>query len=282
MADDQTLPSAESLGDTPEAVSTVDAGIPGTPAIEVVPGSEVETDEQKNQRVMADAAKQAEQRRARNQQSINQRFKEITDEKNAANENVKTLIAQLASQRQPQQTSDSVPGRDQFDSYEDFLDAKAAHTAKAESARLFEQYGKQQQERQQAENQHREARDSMQQYQQRAAVLAKELPDFAEVMEGADAVQVPQYIGEALKRMEDGPRIAYHLIKNPSLVVSLQGDNPMQQLIALGEISASLKTTPKVSTASPPGKPAGVSRASSQGDPPEDTEAYFAWAAKHS
>ena len=279
MDDEQTLPSAENLGDVSEAVEQTDAGATDKPA-EVVPGSEVETDEQKNQRVAAEAAEKAAQRRARDQQSINQRMAELTAEKKAAQEMAAQAMALLQRGQQPQTQVSGAPVREQFESWEDFIAANATYKATNEVRQLFEQQSRQQAEQRQAEDQQRQARDQAQQFQRRAAELAKELPDFAAVMANADMVQVPDHVAAALRQREDGPRIAYHMVKNPALAQAMQGLDAMSQLVMLGELSASLRTAPKVSNAAPPGRPTGASKASSLGDPPEDTEAYFAWAEK--
>lgn len=276
----QTLPEAANSGDQSVNTEVVETPAPGDADTPAETGSQ-ETDEQKNARVAQEAAQKAAARETKRQQSINQRFAELTAEKKAAQEIANQAMQLLQQGRQPAPQGDGTPTRDQFESYEDFVLAKATHQAEARARAIISDHAQQQQQARTVETQQRTEREAAQAYARRFTEAASKIPDFAEVMAEAD-VQVPKHVGSAIQRLDNGPEVAYHLQKNPALLAQLDGQSPIDQLVALGRISASLKTPANVSNAPPPGRAVGQSSASaSAGEPPDDPAAYRKWADKH-
>ena len=242
-----------------------------------------ETDEQKNARLAEEARVKAAERAARRQQSINQRFAEITAEKKAAEKMAQDLLQLVQQQGQPVQTQDTgEPQRDKFDSYEEYLVAKTAWTATQTTQRMLEQAAQKQNQERSAEQAAEAERKATQDYAARYAKAVKDIPDFAETMADAD-VQVPNGVAKMIKLLDNGPIVAYHLQKNPGLAARFATAPAELHGVILGEISSSLKTTTQLSNAPPPGKPGGVTSkpAATSEDPPEDPAAYMKWAKKH-
>lgn len=277
----QTQPEAANSGDGSVTTEVVETPAPGEADTPAETGSQ-ETDEQKNARVAQEAAQKAAARETKRQQSINQRFAELTAEKKAAQELANQAIQLLQQgRRPPAPTGDGTPTRDQFDSYEDFVLAKATHQAEARARAMLNEHAQRQRQERTVETQQRAEREAAQAYARRFTEAASKIPDFAEVMADAD-VQVPVHVGNAIQRLDNGPEVAYHLQKNPALMAQLEGQSPLDQLVALGRISASLKTPANVSNAPPPGKTTGqASAAASASEPPDDPAAYRKWAEKH-
>ena len=291
---DTQLPGTEDLaGNLSGNEDTLNGGSgDGTGTSNVADQHTEETDEQKNARIAAEAATKAAERQQRAQSRVNQRFAELTAEKRAAEQRAADAmaLAQQAIQRTAgpasQQQADpwAAPTREQFESYEDFVVAKAVHQNRVETARMMQ--AREQQFTQEAQQRSAQAQEAAvtRAYAERYAKAAAAIPDFAETMEDAD-IQVPNTVAAMLRSMEDGPLVAYHLQKNPAIVARFGNANPMAQAVILGEIAASLKTssTATQSAAPAPGKPVGSgSGGSGNADaPPEDIRAYKAWAAKH-
>ena len=116
-------------------------------------------------------------------------------------------------------------------------------------------------------------------FAERQRTLEKTIPDFRETIEDAD-VSIPQESLAILRHMEDGPLLAYHIAKNPEIAEKLSGQPPYLQAVTLGQISTTLKATPQISKAPPPGKPVQTKPGSSS-EPPSNPDDYSAWAAKH-
>jgi len=293
---DNQLPGTEDLaGDLPDNDTPLDSDAPGGTGTPEDQQHNEETDEQKNARVAAEAAQKSAERAARAQSKVNQRMAELTAEKRAAEQRAADALA-LAQQAMQSRAAGPAPQQDDplappvrgaDESYEDFVIRRAVHQNRVEMVRVMQARDQQaQQHAQQTAAQASEAAIARA-YAERHAKAAAAIPDFAEVMEDAD-VQVPNAVARALRTMDDGPVVAYHLQKNPALVAQFAGADPITQLVVLGKIAASLKTSSTDAAAQPssapaPGKPVGSSGgAGGNADaPPEDTGAYMRWAAKH-
>ncbi len=107
------------------------------------------------------------------------------------------------------------------------------------------------------------------------------LEDFYFCLDEAGDYELREYFDCLIRKMPDGPVIAYHMVKNPQLAEQFfNTDDPEMHGILLGQISATIKGPAKVSNAPPPGK--GIRATPSAGSAaPEDPDAYMAWRAKN-
>lgn len=104
----------------------------------------------------------------------------------------------------------------------------------------------------------------------RIAETAKEIPDYEAVVSAAD-VQVPAHLAAFIQESEIGPKIGYHLAKNPEVLERLSKLSPIKAVAEIGKLEATLTTTPVVEKpqtkieakpeAKPDAKPAEKSRA---------------------
>ncbi len=248
-----------------------------------------ETDEQKNKRVQQEEQQRSEKR----SRGVQKRMDELTRDKYAerqARESLEKQNAELLAMlkgntTKPNQSNDGKPTQDQFQDFQEFVRADAVWHARQESIReaktLLEENLKTQ-----TESQQRQAREHNEQtvhsaYMQRQREIAKTIPDYDQTMaEGAQDITVPDPVFHMIRRMPNGPLVAYHLVKNPALTDQFFSSPPEMHGILLGQLSATLKGTAKVSNAPPPGNPVKAKTGSSS-EPPEDTEAYMAWAEKN-
>ena len=248
-----------------------------------------ETDEQKNERVQREAAEATAKRAEKQSRGVQKRIDELTADKHAerkrADENAelnKRLLAMLEGNKggAPSGSADSgEPVRDAFDSYDAYLRAVVKYDATQEAKRLFEESTKAQREAQAKFTQEQSAQATQRSYAQREAAIAKTIPDYHEVIDDSD-VKIPQGVLNTIMLMDDGPLIAYHLAKQPELAQQFWDKPQTMHGIILGQLSATLKVTSKVSNAPAPGKPAKTTPAASN-SPPSDPKQYFAWAEKH-
>lgn len=290
MADDVvdqgsgTEQTSEQLPDSGAVENTEVAGAPGASE-----NQEAETEDQKNERVQKEAAVAAEKRSAKRQSSLNARFSELTTKATVAEtranelaaQNARLLEAVLAGKGVGVTTStEGEPKPEAFTDYNDYVRALARYEAKQVSKAEVAETTKVTNEASQREAQARSQREIDAQYVNRARVAAKSIPDFDEVMADSAHVDVPPHVVALVKKMPDGPMLAYHMAKNPELIDQFYTQPPEMHGILLGQISATIKGPAKVSNAPPPGK--GVQSKPGTGSAaPSDPDQYMIWRAKN-
>lgn len=242
-----------------------------------------ETDEQKNERVTREA-KEASEKRSR---GVQRRIDELTADKHAERKRADELAAtnaRILALLEAKQTGTTKPAgeptRDQFGDYEDFIIARAEHRAELKASAVTETASKAVQERLERDSATREEQAAMADYSKREREFAAKTPDFAKVVEESDGIRIPAGVHHMITRMADGPVIAYHMLKNPALAEQFNTQPEYMHGILLGQLSATLKSPQKSSTAPAPGRPAS-SKTGSATEPPSDPELYRAWADKH-
>lgn len=167
------------------------------------------------------------------------------------------LINRTRQSEQPRQQANDAPQRDNFQSYEDYVDARAEWKAskKAEEAvsKQWQQFAEhiEQAQRQQQENTiYAGHGERIQQY-------AQAHPEFAELLDREDVV-VPDVASRAILQMKDGPEIMMAMHREPAIAAELHKLNPVDQVAFLGRLSAYLQfKPPQISRAPAPGRPVG-------------------------
>ena len=282
----------------PDAAQTPDAGT--QPANETDAPGGTETDagqedagqrnEQGNEdgqenKAIVDAERQKAERKV---SGIQKRLNELTRDKYAerqARESLERqnqeLLSILKTGRQPvEQQADGRPQQSQFTDYAEFVRADAVWNATQAAKTLIEQERRVLHETTQRTTAANTEAAAAAAYQQRMAAAAKAIPDFEETMADADTIEVPTPVLNMIRRLDNGPQIAYHMVKNPELAKQFFTQPPEMHGVLLGQLSSTLKGSAKVSNAPPPGQPAR-SKTGSGSEPPTDADAYMAWAAKN-
>jgi hypothetical protein len=258
----------------------------GTENVAETEGTEGQQDGQENKNLV-DAEKQKSERKI---SGIQKRLNELTRDKyserqarEALERQNQELMSLLKTGRSPaaDAPADGRPQQSQFTDYAEFVRADAVWNATNAAKAMMEQTIRAQGENAQRQTQAQAAAAEAAAYQSQAAALAKSIPDFAETMEDADTVDVPTPTLNMIRQLPNGALIAYHMIKNPVLAQQFFGKSEAMQGVLLGQLSASLKGSAKVSNAPPPGQPARAKAAGSSSEPPTDPDAYMAWAAKN-
>lgn len=273
----EPAPAPENAAGTP--VNAVDTTAPvgeGTTG----QAAEVETDEQKNARLL----QEREERSRRQYSGIQKRFGELTERAKSAEQReamLLQLVERLTGQKpdgKPQAT-DGEPTREQFESYEDFVAARAEYRALQRVQETLSKRERETQQRQQQEAAERQSAQLRQTFGKRVAEYAKTDPEFSKVV-ARDDVEVPDSVAALLHLEENPGPLLKAFGKNPELLQQFEGKHPVEQAMLLGRLAASLaEKTPQVSNAPAPGKP--VAAKSSQADTkPSDNDSVEEWLRK--
>lgn len=278
MSEQDQLAGAENPAQESEVVDQTIA----TPGAADTPETVAESDEAKNARELSEQRERSE-KKAR---GVQKRLDELTADKyaeRAAREAAERRADELArrfqefQQRGPQAQSAQEPRREDFSDYEQYIRAVARHDAQQHADRLVQERLTQQQQQWQQQAQAREAErqaaDLQRDLSQKQQAYAKIHPDYFDVVNNED-IDVPAHAAMAIMRHKDAPALMYQIGQNPALAESLQGLDPMSQVLAVGELAASLKRSPQVSKAPPPGSPVGKPGSGGSGSPRNIDEYY--------
>lgn len=267
---------------TPEEVASTSE--PAEESAEVTGESDTpeETDEQKNERELKEAADRSEKRA----KGVQKRMDELTADKYAERKRADELAAMNAellalvkSKNQQQPQGEREPQRDDFDNDVDYLRSVAKYDAKQEALALVKMQTQADHENRQRLTAEQEHQATIKDFITRRKEVEKTIPDYRDVID--DYVpRVPGSVQNMILRLPEGPLVAYHLAKNPSLEAQFNEQPEYMHGILLGQMLATIKSTAKTSSAPPPGKPVS-SKAGTSSEPPSDPEAYRAWADKH-
>ncbi len=183
-------------------------------------------------------------------------------------------ISRGASPQEMTQAPSGPPSRDQFASYEEYLEAKAEYQVRQEVSRHVKQLTQQQQQAQaQAEAQRAQA-----EFEKRAAKAAEKYDDFQEVVSDPDLPITP-VMADLIRDSELGPEVAYYLGKNPAEAERISRLSEAAQARAIGKLEATLEATKAKPSAAPkPIAPVGGSKSSAPNDPSRmNMEQYLKW-----
>lgn len=135
-------------------------------------------------------------------------------------------MQEYQQQAQPQQQRDpnAKPSAEQFQTYEDYLEALADwKVEQREAARA---------EREQQEAQQRRMMEIERQYSDRAAAFAASAPDYHTVVNDP-TLPITKAMAAIIKEAENGPQIAYYLAKNRAEAARISQLSPVQAAFAM-------------------------------------------------
>jgi|15BtaG_2_1085339.scaffolds.fasta_scaffold08817_3 hypothetical protein len=143
------------------------------------------------------------------QNGIEKRFAKLTAQRNEERNRVAALEAKLHAFENKQ------PERDR-DDYSD--DEWMSKLAEEKANELFNNHLTKQREAEQAQH---AANTQKEQWQTKIQSFDEEMPDFKEVVSQAN-IEMPMDVLQSISQSDIGPKIAYHLAKNPEQAESLQ------------------------------------------------------------
>jgi hypothetical protein len=140
--------------------------------------------------------------------------------------------------RQQQQAKDEGPPEQKDgESWEQFIERKAEYAGRKAAREERERGAKEDGERKAAEQRTTTERE----FKKRAAETKKDIPDLYDVLESAEDVMISNVMGEAIQESPIGPRILYHLVKNPEEAARIAGLSPTAAAREIGKLEAKLE-----------------------------------------
>lgn len=192
------------------------------------------------------------------------RISQLVWEREEAKREAERLRQQLAK---PQ---GDAPSENDFDNYEDYLVAKAAHQFEAKQREQHEAALRQHEQAEQARKQ--------QNFRQQVQSAQERYDDFQQVAFNPNVPITPQ-VADLLATSEMGADLAYHLGKHPEVAAQLSQMDPYRAALELGKIEAKLELPkPKTVTNAPePLAPINGAGAAATNTPPKDMAEYIKW-----
>jgi len=156
-------------------------------------------------------------------------------------------LALKSRQPEPQKPADSgEPKRESFESYEAYLEARADYRA---DRKVDERLAKER-EQANARNAETEQRKVNESFQKRIQEVAKEIEDFEDVLASSEA-PMTRAMSEAILHSDEGPKLAYHLAKNPDEAERIAALPAARQAVEIGKLEAKLGAAEKPQTKTP-------------------------------
>jgi hypothetical protein len=276
VEENQTAFAPDTATDAPVTTDVVETALPtdsGTAETVAETAEEQQAREVVEEKVKADRARS----------KVQKRIDEIIGSNKQKDKVIADLVQRLSGP-QPQQapqTAIKPPTRDQFNSYEDFVEAKADFRAAMRVQQELQSFAQAQAQYSHVTQQQIQAQQVEQNYIRSVAEFEAKTPDFRDVVE-RDDINIPDAAANAIKYLPDAPQVLYALGKNPAAVQALWRNqhNPVALIAQLGQLGSAAPSL-QISKAPPPGKTTGGRSASSADSPPENPDAYMAWAEKH-
>lgn len=169
-------------------------------------------------------------------------------------------------------SSEGAPTPDQFQSYEQYLEAKAEWKAEQKVSEVL----RRQQESTRQQSAQAEQAKLRATWEQRVDAASDAYDDFDEVALAPD-LPISGPMAEAIQRAEKGADVLYYLGKHRDVASQLASMDAFSAAIRIGEIAATLaRPVPKKTTSAPPPiNPVGA-RATAAKDPARMSDAEFA------
>lgn len=255
MSEQETAPEAEEQAEVDveaqaEVVTEVEAEAPAQQGDEAVEAEEAANSEE------AEPPKP-------NKKTAQERISELVRQREEARQQAESErhLRMQAEQQLPRSPS-GPPQEDQFDSYDDFVVAKAEYKILQRQQEQALQY----QQQQQIQAQH-EARIR---YRTQAEMARDKYEDFDQVVNNPN-LPITEHMAQAIAESDQGADVAYHLGKNPQEAQRIAGLSPLAAARELGRIEAALTApTPKKVTTAPKPPPSVGQRSGGSQKAPKD------------
>jgi len=161
---------------------------------------------------------------------------------------------QIAELSTPREQAKAAPKRDDFDDYEQYIDARSEYVVEQRLAKADEN-------RQTQVNEARQ-RESAESYEEtRESIIESGMdsfPDFEQVaMVNDGSLSISQAMADAILSSDAGHEVWYHLGKNPAKAEKIASLPPVKQILEMGKLEASLKAGKQPSNAPAPTKSVG-------------------------
>lgn len=164
------------------------------------------------------------------------------------------------------------PQRSDFESFEDYLDAKTQFRADEIVAQRLGQI----EQRTQQARQHQAIEQREDAWEQRSDAAVTKYADYEEVVH-SDSLAISDVMMAAIKDCDAGPDVAYYLGKHPNEAARIYQLNPVAQVRAIGSIEARLTKQPirQASKTPAPIEPVSGGRSTASGNLDNASQAEY-------
>lgn len=208
------------------------------------------------------------------QKRIDKAIARQKEAENRASDLEKRLAALEQRSTSPKEVDDKEPTLDKFDSFDEYVAAKAEWVA----AKKIDTVLSEREQREKEERAARERQTTLDSWNKRVKDATVEIPDFEEVLADSDVPMTP-VMQDAIMDSDIGPKLAYFLATNPDEAMRIASLSPIAAIRAIGRIEEKLVTpvAKKTTSAPPPITPVG-GKASVKKDPGQmSDEEYAKW-----
>lgn len=187
---------------------------------------------EQGQQVQGNEGQQTERDEKGRFKGVQPRIDELTRARREA-EREATYWKQVAQGTQsPAQAAPQRPVPENFEKYDDYIDALTDWKAEAAVAKRME-----------ADSTRKVAETRAQTFAERQTQARTAMPDYDEVVGGSDT-PIANHVGEVILESDLGPQLAYHFAKNPDVLQRLNGMNPTAAAREIGRLEATLSAKP--------------------------------------
>ena len=173
------------------------------------------------------------------------RISELTQQRRALEAQNAELQAKLEQAAKP--PSEKAPSRDDFDSFEDWTDARAAYVARQEFRKQSEQAARAYQEQKQRETQ----TAAQLEWEARSDAAFEKHDDYGAMFE-AVGTSITQDVARAIREADAGPDVVYYLGKNPKELDRVKSLTGTKAALAIGKLEERLALEAKARKSAAP------------------------------
>lgn len=196
----------------------------------------------------ADSAAEARKHKGGFQKRIDELTRQREEERREKERLFSLLEKQLEkgeSKKADAPAANAEPKRDDYESYEDYIEARAEWKAERKAEERIEARLRERDERQEKERKEHAEAEAAKAWDERLTSTRSKYADFDDVV--TQDVPVSTTVARAIHQSETGPEIMYVLGKNPAEATRISRLPAAQQLIELGQLLA--KNAPASGTA---------------------------------
>lgn len=182
---------------------------------------------------------------------------------------------------EPATKDDREPKREDFSSYDEFIEARASYRAERMANEVIEKRLKERDERESKESDAKHSRQIAAKWQDNLERAREKLEDLDDVLEDSDS-PITRDMQTAILESDVGPEIAYYLAKNPAEAERISKLSPTRQVVELGKLEDRLSkpASKKPSNAPAPINPVDGTKGGAASSLPSENDDMKTWVKK--
>lgn len=196
-----------------------------------------EEGQQQEQQAQGNEGQQTERDEKGRFKGVQPRIDELTRARREAEREAAYWKAVATGTQSPAQAAPQRPVPENFDKYDDYIDALTDWKADQAVAKRLE-----------ADSTRKVAETRAQTFAERQVQARATMPDYDEVVGGSDT-PIANHVGEVILESDLGPQLAYHFAKNPDVLMRLNSMSPTAAAREIGRLEATLSAKPAVPAA---------------------------------